>query len=37
MLGVTLAPTTGRALAELIVEGDSRIDLRPFTPRVQAA
>ena len=36
MLGVTLAPTTGRALAELIVEGDARIDLRPFAPRVQA-
>jgi D-amino-acid dehydrogenase len=37
MLGVTLAPTTGRALAELIVEGDARIDLRPFAPRAAAA
>lgn len=37
MLGVTLAPTTGRAVAELIVEGDASIDLRPFAPRARAA
>lgn len=30
MLGVTLAPATGRAMAELILDGRSRVDLRPF-------
>jgi D-amino-acid dehydrogenase len=30
MLGVTLAPATGKAMAELIVEGRSTVDLAPF-------
>ncbi len=32
MLGVTLAASTGAALAELILEGRSETDLRPFDP-----
>lgn len=32
MLGVTLAPSTGVAMAELILEGASRVDLDPFRP-----
>ncbi len=32
MLGVTLAPSTGHALAELMVHGRSSIDLTPFDP-----
>lgn len=32
VLGVTLAPSTGAALAELILEGRSETDLRPFDP-----
>lgn len=32
MLGVTLAPASGLALAELIAEGRSSIDLEPFDP-----
>lgn len=32
MLGVTLAPVTGLALAELIAGGSSSFDLRPFDP-----
>jgi D-amino-acid dehydrogenase len=30
MLGVTLAPATGRVMAELILEGGSSVDLAPF-------
>jgi len=30
MLGVTLGPVTGRVVADLVVRGDSGIDLRPF-------
>jgi D-amino-acid dehydrogenase len=30
MLGVTLAPSTGKAMAQLIVEGRSEVDLEPF-------
>ncbi len=32
MLGVTLAPSTGKALAQLVLEGRSEIDLAPFDP-----
>ena len=32
MYGLSLAPTSGRAIAELIVHGSSSIDLRPFNP-----
>ena len=32
MLGVTLAPSTGHALAQLVLEGRSEIDLTPFDP-----
>jgi D-amino-acid dehydrogenase len=32
MLGVTLAPSTGYALAELVLDGTSNIDLTPFDP-----
>jgi D-amino-acid dehydrogenase len=32
MLGVTLAPVTGRAIARALVEGDAGIDLAPFAP-----
>jgi D-amino-acid dehydrogenase len=32
MLGVTLAPGTGRALARLITDGDPGLDLTPFAP-----
>ncbi|MCY3598784.1 MAG: FAD-dependent oxidoreductase [Gemmatimonadetes bacterium] len=32
MLGVTLAPSTGHALAQLMLDGGSDIDLAPFDP-----
>ncbi len=32
MLGVTLAPATGVAMAELIHSGETALDLRPFDP-----
>lgn len=32
MLGVTLAPSTGKAMAELIVDGSAERDLTPFEP-----
>lgn len=32
MLGVTLAPSSGKAMAELIVDGRASIDLEPFSP-----
>ena len=32
MLGITLGPSTGKALADLMVDGRSDIDLRPFDP-----
>lgn len=32
MLGMTLAPATGRALAELLITGVSSTDLEPFAP-----
>ncbi len=32
MLGVTLAPSTGHALAQLVLEGRSETDLTPFDP-----
>lgn len=32
MLGVTLAPSTGHALAQLLLDGRSDIDLAPFDP-----
>ena len=32
MLGVTLASSTGKALAQLVLEGSSDTDLRPFDP-----
>ncbi|WP_428273873.1 NAD(P)/FAD-dependent oxidoreductase [Candidatus Palauibacter sp.] len=32
MLGVTLAPSTGHALAQLVLDGRSEIDLTPFDP-----
>lgn len=33
MLGITLAPSTGHALAKLMLEGHSDVDLEPFSPR----
>jgi D-amino-acid dehydrogenase len=32
MFGLTLAPATGRAVAQLIIRGSADVDLRPFTP-----
>ncbi|MEX1158557.1 MAG: FAD-binding oxidoreductase, partial [Thermomicrobiales bacterium] len=32
MLGMTLAPATGQALAELMLTGQSEVDLFPFDP-----
>jgi glycine/D-amino acid oxidase-like deaminating enzyme len=32
MLGVTLAPGTGRAVTQLITGGDPGLDLTPFAP-----
>lgn len=32
MLGVTLAPSTGKVMAELILDGESSVDLAPFSP-----
>jgi D-amino-acid dehydrogenase len=32
MLGITLAPATGEAVAELMLSGTSQVDLRPFDP-----
>jgi len=32
MLGVTLAPATGKSLSELILTGGSEVDLTPFDP-----
>jgi glycine/D-amino acid oxidase-like deaminating enzyme len=32
MYGFTLAPATGRAVAELVVDGRSSTDLRAFDP-----
>ncbi len=32
MLGVTLAPSTGQAVAELLTTGQSGVDLTPFAP-----
>lgn len=32
MLGVTLAPSTGHALAQLVLDGRSELDLAPFDP-----
>lgn len=32
MLGVTLAPSTGKAMAQLVLEGRSDVDLEPFAP-----
>lgn len=32
MVGVKLAPSTGRVLSELIVDGRSQVDLEPFAP-----
>ncbi|MCP4204586.1 MAG: FAD-dependent oxidoreductase [bacterium] len=32
MVGLKLAPSTGRALSELIVDGASSVDLEPFAP-----
>jgi D-amino-acid dehydrogenase len=32
MLGVTLAPPTGKVVADLVLSGDPGIDLRPFSP-----
>lgn len=32
MMGVTLAPATGKAMAELMLEGSASIDLEPFSP-----
>ena len=37
MLGVSLAPGTGRALAELVTTGTASIDLAPFAPSRFAA
>ena len=37
MLGVTLAPATGKAMAELICDGRAEVDLRPFDPARFAA
>lgn len=33
MLGVTLAPSTGKVMAQLILDGRSEVDLEPFSPR----
>lgn len=32
MMGVTLAPATGKAMAELMLEGSPSVDLEPFSP-----
>ena len=32
MVGLKLAPSTGRVLSELIIDGGSRVDLEPFAP-----
>jgi D-amino-acid dehydrogenase len=32
MLGVTLAPATGKVVAGLVLSGDPGIDLAPFSP-----
>jgi D-amino-acid dehydrogenase len=32
MLGVTLAPITGRTIARLVVTGDAGVELAPFSP-----
>lgn len=32
MMGVTLAPATGKAMAELMLEGSAAVDLAPFSP-----
>lgn len=32
MVGVKFAPSTGRVLSELIVDGTSSVDLEPFAP-----
>ena len=32
MYGLTLAPATGRAVAELLVDGRPSTDLSPFDP-----
>jgi glycine/D-amino acid oxidase-like deaminating enzyme len=32
MFGLTLAPATARAVAELVVDGGARTDLAPFDP-----
>lgn len=32
MYGLSLSPTSGRAIAELLVDGKASIDLRPFDP-----
>jgi len=32
MMGVTLAPSTGRVMAELMLEGSASVDLKPFSP-----
>lgn len=32
MMGVTLAPATGKVMAELMLEGSSSVDLEPFSP-----
>ncbi|MFQ5528310.1 MAG: NAD(P)/FAD-dependent oxidoreductase [Thermoanaerobaculia bacterium] len=32
MMGIFLAPSTGRVIAELIVDGESSVDLEPFAP-----
>jgi D-amino-acid dehydrogenase len=32
MIGVTLAPVTGRVIARLLLEGEAGIDLAPFAP-----
>jgi D-amino-acid dehydrogenase len=33
MFGLTLAPSTGRAVAQLVTEGRADVDLSPFDPR----
>jgi len=32
MMGVTLAPSTGKVMAELMLEGSASVDLEPFSP-----
>jgi D-amino-acid dehydrogenase len=32
MLGLTLAPTTGKAIADTVLGADPEIDLTPFAP-----